>query len=228
MRDVLAQVGVEEDVGSTRAGEFAFEGKPDLIGDLRTCAVEAQQVPSTLLEDVAGADVTEPDCHAVLVLDVVEVLGMESDDRATFGGVLHEYRLHQRLRNVQHRAWAAGQVVAVAQVTGAPCLESDDFFTGQARGEQRVPHLVPRSRIAPRFLLHAQVSENLRGALVGDVRPGGVRHPGKHRDSVDSDSVRGQGQGGCAAGGPEPDDHDVGVVAAAVIGERHECRGRQG
>ena len=96
MRDILAQVRVEEDVGSTRAGKFAFEGKLDLLGDLRTRAVEAQQVPGALLEDVPGADITEADGHAVLVLDVVEVFRVEADDRAAFGGTAAKTRPRRR------------------------------------------------------------------------------------------------------------------------------------
>ena len=50
VRDVAAQVGVEHDVRGACAGELALERQPDLLGDPRPGAVEAQQVAGPLGE----------------------------------------------------------------------------------------------------------------------------------------------------------------------------------
>ena len=213
VRDVAAQVGVEDDVRGAGAGEFTLERQPDLVGDPRSGAVEAQQVAGPLGEHVTGPPVAQPHRHAVGVLLVVEVLGVEADDRAPLGGVLDQQRLHQRLRDVEHRAGAALQVVARAPVTGAPGLQAHDLLARQARGEQGVAHLVPRRGVLAGLLLEPEVAQHLHGALVGDVGARRVRHPREHRHRVHADPVGRQRERRGGTGGAETDDHDVGVEA---------------
>ena len=157
MLDVAAQVGVEDDVGGAGAGEFALERQPDLLRDLRSGAVEPEQVAGPLGEHLTGPPVAQPHRHTLGVLLVVEVLGVEADDRAPLGGVLDQQRLHQRLRDVQHRAGAALQVVTAAVVAGAPGLQPGDLGAAEAGGEQGVPHLHPRSGLQFGGLLDAEV-----------------------------------------------------------------------
>ena len=172
MLDVARQVGVEQDVGGAGAGELSLEGQPELLGDAGPGTVEAEQVAGALGEDLAGADVAEPDGDPRVVLVVVEVLGVEADDGAASGGLVDEDGLHQRLGQVEHRARAALEVVTHAVLTGTPRLQAEDLLAGQAGGEHGVAHLVPGRGLLAGVALHAQVAQHLGRALVGDVRPG--------------------------------------------------------
>ena len=146
---------------------------------------------------------------------------LKRDDRAALGGVLDQHRLHQRLRDVQHRARAALQVVADPMVSGAPRLQPHDLLAGQARGEQGVAHLVPRGGVLAGLVLDAEVAQHLHRALVGDVRAGRVRHPREHRHRVHPNPVGRQRERRGATRRAEADHDDVGVVAVHRR-ERHE------
>ncbi len=93
--DVLAQIRVEQDVGGAGTGELAFEGQSDLFGDLRAGTVEAEQEARSLGELGARAHIPESHRDTVLVLAVIEVFGVETDQRTAFGRVLDQYRFHQ-------------------------------------------------------------------------------------------------------------------------------------
>ena len=226
VRDVAAQVGVEHDVGGARPGQLTLERQTDLLGDPGAGPVEAQQVARPLLEQRTGAHVTEPHRDALGVLGVRQVLGVEAEDRATLGRILDQQRLHQRLRNVQHRARAALQVVTDPLITGAPGLQPHDLLAGQARGEQGVAHLIPRRGVLARLLLQPEVAQHLHRALVGDVGPRRVRHPGEHRHRVHADPVGGQRKCRRATRRAEAHHHNVGVVTVDLA-ERQKSRLRK-
>ena len=156
------------------------------------------QVAGPHLVLAAALPILQRHRHAGGVLRVAQVLGIEGEHCAARGRVLHQQRLHLVLRQVQHRAGAALQVVADALIAGAPGAQPGDLGSGQAGREQRVAHPLPGRRIAPRFLLDAEVPKHLHGALVGDVRAGCVRGPVVPVDHVHTHAVGGQGQcGGC-------------------------------
>ena len=232
MRHVLGQVGVEPGVDGAGAGEFAGDFQADVLGDLGAGAVGADQEPGPLGEDGVRDPVVQGHCHAVGVLGVAEVFGVEGNLRAALGGVGDQHRLHQRLRHIEHGAGAALQVVTAPVVAGAPGLQPGDLGAAEAGGEQGVPHLLPRGGLQFGGLLDAQVPQDLHGPLVDDVRPGGVRHPVPLGHHVHPHPVGGQRQRGGAAHGTGSHDNDVGVEFARCVHDSflpfYGCRFRKG
>ena len=118
------------------------------------------------------------------------------------------------------------KVVAVAQVAGAPGLQAQDLLTGQAGGEERVAHLVPRRGLLPGGVLETEVAEHLHSTLVRDVGARPVGDPREHGHRMDADAVGGQSRRGDTSGRAKADDHDVGVKPVLVGVERLEHRRR--
>ena len=89
MRDVAAQVGVEQGVGGAGAGELALEiSRPMLLGDLGPGAVGADQVAGPLGEDGVRIRLSQkrtvtPSASCSWLRYSV----LKRDDRAALGGV---------------------------------------------------------------------------------------------------------------------------------------------
>jgi hypothetical protein len=218
VRDVPGQVGSEQGVDGGGAAHDALDRQAEFIGDHGAGAVGADQVPAADGVLVAVQPAAQRRGDAGVVLHVAEVLGAEHDLGAPGGGVLDQDRFQVGLGDVQQRAGAALQVVPDPVLAGAPGAQPGDLLAGQAGGEHRVAHQVPRSGDGDGLGLDAEVAEHFGGALVGDVRAGAVGQPvplGRHPDPH---PVGGQRQGAGGAGRPRPDDQDVGVVLAAQPG----------
>ena len=140
-----------------------------------------------------------------------DVFGVEPDPAAARRRVPDDDRLEQRLREVAVLRRAGHRVVGLAGGMRAPGADAADLVAGQAGAEDRVAHQLVRRRLGPDVRLDAEVAEDLDGALVGDVRPRGVRRPPVLGDDHVVDAVGGQAQRGAAAGRAAADDQDVGL-----------------
>ena len=218
VRHVPGQVGLEQRVDGAGPAHDTLDRQAEFLGDRGPGAVGADQVPGADGVLVAVEAVAQGGGDAGVVLDVAEVFGAEHDLGAAGRGVLDQDRFHVGLRDVQQRARAALQVVAEAVLPGAPGAQPGDLFAGQAGGEHRVAHKVPRGGDGGGFGLDAEVAEDFQGALVGDVRAGAVGQPVPLGRDPDPYPVGGQGQRASSAGGPGSDHEDVGVVLAAHAG----------
>ena len=115
---------------------------------------------------------------------MTDVLGVERERRALLGRLLEQDRLEQRLDDVHHAARTCAQIVAPAVVAGPPRPHPDQFGAGQAGGEGRVAHQLPRARVPGDVLRDSEVPEDFVGALVRDVGARAVGHPIAARHDV--------------------------------------------
>ena len=139
----LARSAWKQGIDRPGAAHRAFNRQAQFLDDVGAGAVRADEetAPDRIL--MSGQPVPQGGCHAGFVLDVRQVLGVEGDLGAAGGGVLHQYWLHVRLRDVEQRAWTALEVVPDPVRAGAPGPQPRYFFTGEACREQGVAHQVP-------------------------------------------------------------------------------------
>ena len=160
---------------------------------------------------MSGHVVPERHGHAVAVLDMGEVLGIEGDLRAPFPGVLEQDRFHQRLRNVEHRARAGLQIIPVPLVPRAPGAQPGDFLARQTGGEQGIAHVTPGNGVLGGFFFHTQVPQYLHGPLVRDVCAGSIGEPVPPRKHVDAHALGGQCQSRRGSGRAGADNEHIRV-----------------
>jgi hypothetical protein len=210
----MREVGLEHDVHRARPVHDALGRQPDVLRDLRAPAVGADEVLRADRVLAARATVAHGRRHALVVLHVGEVLGVEAHARAALGGVADEDRLHVGLRDVDVLGGARERVLGLARGVRAPRVQARELLAGQARAERRLAHQLVRHALLQHVRLDAGVAKDLHRALVGDVRAWRVRGPAVLRDDDVVDAQRAQEQPAGTAGRTAADDEDVGLQHA--------------
>ena len=219
MGDEAAEVGLEDDAERPAHGAGALHGQVEVGGHRAAGAVGADEVAGADLVLGAGQPVADRGGDALVVLHVADVLGVEADPGAAGLGRLHEQRLGDGLRGVDHGARAGQPVVRVAALVGPPRQHPAELLAGQAGAEGRVAHRLPRGRLPQQRVLQPHVAQRLHRPLVGDVRPRGVGEAAVLGDHERGDAVGREEQGRRGAGGARAHDEDV-------DGRERACAGR--
>ena len=215
VRDVLGQVGVEDDVHAARHVHLALHRQPEVLGDLRAPAVGSDHVLGPDVVGAAAEAVLDRRGDAVVVLLEREVLGVETHARAALGGVAEQDRLHQVLRDVEVAGGARERVVGKPLRVRAPGVQPGQLLAGEAGAERRRAHQVLRRPLLEHVVDDADVAQRLERALVGDVRARRVRRPAVLGQQQVRDPVGAEEQRRRAARRPAADDQDVGLDARA-------------
>src|SRR5262249_33565226 len=149
----------------------------DVFGYFRPRAVRADQVLRA--DGVDGASEPVADRHADpgIVLLVRYVLGGEPRLGAARGCVLDQDRLQVGLRDVADQARRRELVVGLPGRVGAPSADPADLLARDRGAEHGIADEFVRRRVGKDLVLDTEVAEDLHRALVGDVRPRGVRRP---------------------------------------------------
>ena len=213
---VPGEVGVEDRVDGARTRHATFDGKVEMIDHGRSRAVGADHVPRPDGELPSVQPIAQRGGDAVGILLMTDVLGVERERRALLGRLLEQDRLEQRLDDVHHAARTCPQIVAPAVVPGPPRPHPDQFGSGQAGGEGRVAHLLPRARVAGDVLRDSEIPEDFVRALVRDVRARAIGHPIAARHDVTAHAGIRERQGSRRAGRAGPDDEHVCFVCHCV------------
>src|SRR3984957_15515935 len=114
----------------------------------RSRAVGADHVPRPEGDPPSVQSIAQRGSHAVGILLMTDVLSIESERRALLGRLLKQDRLKQWLDDIYHAARTYPQVIAPAVVPGSPRPHPDELGPGQAGGERRVSHQLPRARVS--------------------------------------------------------------------------------
>ena len=148
------------------SGQLSFDNQTCIVHDFGLCAIRAHQIARASLVHPAGAYFAERNCDAGFILVVGDVFGVERQFCPAGRRMFYEKRLHFVLREIEHRAWAALEVIAYTLFSGSPGPDSSDFWPCKTRREKCVAHPFPGSRLAPRIRLNAKIAQHFDGPLV--------------------------------------------------------------
>lgn len=179
VRDILREIGAEEDVHRAANAHPALEGQARMFGHEGFAAIGADKILRADGEFLAGQAVAAGGGDAALVLRVRQVFGRHAGLRPAGAGGLEEQRLHVGLRQVVHVRGRGHQVLGPGERVVAPGLHPADLLAGEAFAEDVLAHqvLMGGEHVGLVLDVAAKVAQDLHRALVGDVRAGGVGEP---------------------------------------------------
>jgi hypothetical protein len=174
MSEVRSEVGAEPDIQRMSDRRFTFNGEPRLPQHCGARTVSPDKVPRSNAHTLTRHQVAHHAHDAVAVLAIRNELMPHPHVAARLDHRVHQKRLKDGLRTVDHRTRARRRVIPRAFVARAPRLETSDLGSSEGGDPEIVAHQLMRRGDTKQLFLKAQVPHDLDRALVDDVCARGV------------------------------------------------------